>query len=59
VQFAGEAAILTFQFTSWGGQTLRWNGTKVYRRDRDGWRIIQTHWAFAAQPNAGDNLPEV
>ena len=50
VQFAGEAAVLTFQFASWGGQTLRWNCTEVYRRDPEGWRIIQTHWAFAAAP---------
>lgn len=48
VQFTGEAAVLTFQFSSWGGQTARWNCTEVYRRDREGWRIIQTHWAFAA-----------
>lgn len=49
VQFAGAAAVLTFQFTSWGGQTVRWNCTEVYRRDPEGWRIIQTHWAFAAR----------
>ena len=54
VQFAGEAAVLTFQFSSWGGQTLRWNCTEVYRRGREGWRIIQTHWAFAAA--IGDRL---
>jgi ketosteroid isomerase-like protein len=50
VQFAGEAAVLTFQLMSWGGQTLRWNCTEVYRRDGGEWRIIQTHWAFAASP---------
>jgi hypothetical protein len=48
VQLAGEAAVLTFQFVSWGGQTVRWNCTEVYRRDGGEWRIIQTHWAFAA-----------
>jgi ketosteroid isomerase-like protein len=48
VQLAGEAAVLTFQFVSWGGQAVRWNCTEVYRRDGDAWRIIQTHWAFAA-----------
>ena len=48
VQLVGEAAVLTFQFTSWGGRTLRWNCTEVYRRDPEGWRIIQTHWALAA-----------
>ncbi len=52
VQFAGNAAVLTFQFTSWGGQVVRWNCTEVYRRDGDAWRIIQTHWSFAANPPA-------
>jgi len=53
VQLAGDAAVLTFQFASWGGEALRWNCTEVYRRDSHGWRIIQTHWAFAAAPKAG------
>jgi hypothetical protein len=52
VQFAGDAAVLTFQFTSWGGDVLRWNCTEVYRRDAADWRIIQTHWAFAARAPA-------
>jgi hypothetical protein len=53
VQLAGEVAVLTFQFHSWGGQTLRWNCTEVYRRDPQGWRIIQTHWALAAAARGG------
>ena len=47
----GAAAVLTFQFLSWGGgEALRWNCTEVYRREPEGWRIVQTHWAFAAPP---------
>lgn len=49
VQIVGNAAILTFNFVSHvgtGGKRLRWNCTEVFRRDREGWRIIQTHWSF-------------
>jgi ketosteroid isomerase-like protein len=50
VQVIGGAAVLTFQFVSWGaaGEVHRWNCTEVYRRDPAGWRIVQTHWAFTA-----------
>jgi hypothetical protein len=48
VQRIGDAAVLTFNFVSWGGgQEHRWNCTEVYRRDPAGWRIVQTHWSFA------------
>jgi hypothetical protein len=47
VQFAGGAAVLTFQFVSRGAEgSMRWNTTEVYRRTAAGWRIIHTHWAF-------------
>lgn len=49
VQFAGEAAVLTFRFVSWNGSEGRrvgWNCSEVYRFDPEGWRIIQTHWSF-------------
>jgi ketosteroid isomerase-like protein len=48
VQQIGGAAVLTFNFVSYGGDEneLRWNCPEVYRRDTDGWRIIQTHWSF-------------
>lgn len=46
VQFAGDAAVLTYNFAGRaGGKTDRWNCTEVYRRTPDGWRIIQTHWS--------------
>lgn len=49
VQVVGDAAVLTFNFHSWGGKEdqYRWNCTEVYRREADQWRIIQTHWSFA------------
>jgi ketosteroid isomerase-like protein len=54
VQLVGDAAVLTFNFASSGvGGVHRWNCTEVYRRDADGWRIIQTHWSFAGPPAAG------
>jgi ketosteroid isomerase-like protein len=52
VQAAGNAGVLTFQFVSTeaGGAVHRWNCTEVYRRDPEGWRIIQTHWSFTGPP---------
>lgn len=51
VQQVGELAVLTFNFVSYGGNedALRWNCTEVYRQRAAGWRIIQTHWSFAAR----------
>ena len=46
----GAAAVLTFNFASWGGSDgeSRWNCTEVYRRDPSGWHIVQTHWSFTS-----------
>lgn len=54
VQVAGDVAVLTFRFDSWGGNedAFRWNATEVYRRDAQGWRIIHTHWAFTNRGQA-------
>jgi len=48
VQAVGGAAVLTFNFVSYGGSedVHRWNCTEVYRRDPEGWRVVQTHWSF-------------
>lgn len=48
VQEMGSAAVLTFNFTSFGDdeQEHRWNCTEVYRRSGSGWEIVQTHWSF-------------
>ena len=52
VQSSGDAAVLTFNYVSYGGNEneFRWNCTEVYRREAVGWRIIQTHWSVT---NAG------
>jgi len=52
VQAIGDAAVLTFNYVSYGGNEneFRWNCTEVYRREAVGWRIVQTHWSFT---NAG------
>jgi hypothetical protein len=47
VLVCGEAAVLTFNLVSYSGTTtMRWNCTEVYRHDRAGWRIVQTHWSI-------------
>ena len=48
VQLVGDAAILTFNFVSYGGDEneYRWNCTEVYRRAGEKWEIIQTHWSY-------------
>jgi len=48
VQLVGDAAILTFNYVSYGGSedAYRWNSTEVYRRTGDRWQIIQSHWSF-------------
>jgi ketosteroid isomerase-like protein len=47
VQVCGEAAVLTFNLTSFTSATVtRWNCTEVYRLDKEGWRLIQTHWSI-------------
>lgn len=46
VQAAGDAAVLTYNFVSFSGTAeARWNCTEVYRRNRTGWEILQTHWS--------------
>ncbi len=47
VQVYGEVAVLTFNLVSHSGATaMRWNCTEVYRHDKEGWRIVQTHWSI-------------
>jgi uncharacterized protein (TIGR02246 family) len=48
VQVVGDAAVLTFNFVSYGGteDAFRWNCTEVYRRTGRSWEIIQTHWSY-------------
>lgn len=47
VQVCGDVAVLTFNYVSYAEQgETRWNCTGVYRRDKDRWQIIQTHWSY-------------
>lgn len=48
VQLVGSAAILTFNFVSYGGSddAFRWNCTEVFRCEQDSWKLVQTHWSF-------------
>ena len=55
VQLIGAAAVLTFNYVSYGGNEdeFRWNCTEVYRREAVGWRIVQTHWSFTNSGRTG------
>jgi hypothetical protein len=48
LQIVGDAAVLTFNYASYGGseEAHRWNCTEVYRRKGKTWEIIQTHWSY-------------
>lgn len=48
VQRVGDAAVITFNFVSYGeaDDEYKWNCTEVYRRSGEGWEIIQTHWSY-------------
>lgn len=48
VQQIGDAAVLTFNYVSYGGaeDAYQWNCTEVYRRSGEVWQIIQTHWSY-------------
>jgi hypothetical protein len=54
IQEVGDAVILTFNYASYAaqGQPSRWNCTEVYRRTRDNWEIIQTHWSYTIAKRA-------
>jgi len=53
VQVVGDAAVLTFNYASYGGTgASRWNSTEVYRRTGGSWKLIQTHWSHT-RPERG------
>lgn len=56
VQVVGEAAVLTYNFVSYGGNDIafRWNCTEVFRYTADRWLLIQTHWSFNKAGASGD-----
>ena len=46
VQSSGDIAVLTYILVRHvGTATSRWNATQVYRRKKEGWRIIHSHWS--------------
>jgi ketosteroid isomerase-like protein len=46
VQVAGDAAVLTYQLVTHRGSTTdRWSSTEVFRKKKDGWRIVHAHWS--------------
>jgi len=48
VQLSGDTAVLTYILVWRAGTTTgRWNGTIVYQRKREGWRVIHSHWSLA------------
>jgi ketosteroid isomerase-like protein len=50
VQVAGNVAVLTFNYVfrfEKSGKMHRWNTTEVYKKTKEGWRIIHTHWSFS------------
>jgi hypothetical protein len=50
VQAHGDIAILTYYLAQRrNGTTAYWNGTQVYQRQKDGWKILHTHWSEAKQ----------
>ena len=54
VQVIGDAAVLTFNYISYGpdGQQSPWNCTEVYCRIDAKWLIIQTHWSYTKSVRA-------
>jgi hypothetical protein len=48
VQAAGDVAVLSYVLVRHQGSNVtRWNGTVVYRRTKEGWRAIHSHWSAA------------
>ena len=48
VQVSGDVAILTYRLAQHvGSATSFWNGTQVYQKKKEGWRVIHTHWSAA------------
>jgi hypothetical protein len=50
VQVTGDVAVVTYQLAQHNGSATRyWNGSQIYRKNRDGWRIIHAHWSGAKE----------
>ena len=50
VQSSGDVAVLSYQLAqNRGGSTKYWNGTHVYVKKQEGWRVIHSHWSAAKE----------
>ena len=51
VQVFGDFAVLTFNYrnTTDKDSADLWNATEVYRRTKNGWRIVHTHWSLQSR----------
>lgn len=59
VQLCGDAAVLTFNHISHvDDRQIRWNCTEVFRKQDDGWKIIQSHWSYTCHPAIVSNPGE-
>ncbi|MBI4908168.1 MAG: DUF4440 domain-containing protein [Acidobacteria bacterium] len=48
LQTAGSVVVLTYQLVQTRGSNTRyWNGTHVYQKTPEGWRVIHSHWSAA------------
>jgi hypothetical protein len=46
VQATGDIAVLSYVLVRHlASGDSRWNGTVVYRRGKEGWRVIHSHWS--------------
>ncbi len=49
VQVSGDTAVLTYiLLRRVGGDSSRWNGTEVFQKKTQGWRLIHAHWSQTA-----------
>jgi hypothetical protein len=48
VRVIGDVAVLSYQLAQHiGADTRYWNGTQVYAKTADGWRVVHSHWSAA------------
>ncbi len=49
VRAAGDTAVLTYVLLRRiGGDSSRWNGTEVFQKKAEGWRLVHEHWSQTA-----------
>ena len=49
VQVMGDAAVLTYVVSfRRNGAITKYNSTQVYQRQKDGWKVVHSHWSRTA-----------